>query len=239
MKRGILIGIFIIAALFIAGCAQQPAQPTDPAGPEQPTEAPAAAEEPLPPVPAEVPVEAPVAETPKEVPVIATPAPAASEEKYTLLVKKGDIVTYKGHRIVIDDIGSGTYILFDVDGYKSKFFQSKTSEIVNGLKVTYEQSFFNTNSSIQISFEPFKLGENEHLLDRKETVKVGNHTLRLDDIKIDTSIQGAVAWFSLENELGDGVRVSPGQTKPINGLKIMLIQTYWRAGNFYAHFKVR
>ncbi|MFH0798357.1 MAG: hypothetical protein V1906_03025 [Candidatus Woesearchaeota archaeon] len=245
MKRGLLIGILIIVALFVAGCGQQQAQPLGPSAPEKTPglialpEVPVK-EEPLPSAPekTDAPVETPAPEV-KEEPVAETSPTLEEPNVLTVVVKKGDVVDYKKHKLTIDDIGSGTYILFNVDGYKSKFYQSKTSEIVNDLRVSYVQSFFNVNSSIQLTLEEFKTGDKEYLLDKGETVKIGNHTLRLDNVKIDVTLPaGCVAWFSLANEIGETYRIEPGKSKQIQEMKVTVKEAFWRAGNFYAYVKI-
>ncbi len=248
MKRGLLIGIFIIAALFVAGCTQQQAQPLGPPAPEDKSSGLIALpevpdkEEPLPPAPEETtaPAETQPAPEAKEEPVAETPTPTLAEpDILTVVVKKGDVVEYKKHKLTIDEIGSGTYILFNVDGYKSKFYQSKTSEIVNDIRVSYIQSFFNVNSSIQLTLEEFKTGEKEYLLDKGETAKFGNHTLKLDNIKLDVTLpSGCVAWFSLVNEMGEVYRIESGKTKQIQEMKVTVKEAFWRAGNFYAYIKI-
>jgi len=166
------------------------------------------------------------------------PTEELEPDKVTAYLKLNEPFIFKGRSIVMTRYFDGTFIEFNVDGIESKFRETRKSEIVNGLRLTYERSLYTTNGSIEVTIEEFKLGPDEYLLNKKETIEVNNHTLRLDSIKFDSRAREGVAWFSFAQETGSGFRVRKGETKKNNGLKITLIEPFWRSGKEYAHIKV-
>jgi hypothetical protein len=160
------------------------------------------------------------------------------EDKVTIRLELNKPYNFKGKIVTLTEHREATFIEFNVDGIQSRFIESRKSEIVNGLRVKYERSYYSKDGTVEVTLEEFKLGNNEYLLDKKATLKVKNHTLSLSDIKFDEKIWDGVVWFSLSGETAPIIYLKPGETKPLKDLSITLIEPFWRSGIYYAHVKV-
>ncbi|RME54869.1 hypothetical protein D6777_02385 [Candidatus Woesearchaeota archaeon] len=147
-------------------------------------------------------------------------------------------VTFKGKSIEMTKYFDATFIEFKVGNTLSRFRETKRSEIVEGLRVTYLRSLYTSNGSIEVQVEEFNLGPNEYLLNKKEYASVNGHQVRLDSIKYDSTIADGVAWVSLVNEAGSSIRIKRGETKNLDDLKVTLIEPFWLSGKEYAHLKI-
>ena len=248
MKSSIILGILILVVLTVSGCQEPYTIPADdtpieersiidiPGFVDAPEEVEEIEEEGIPDETLEE-----VEETEEETEETEEEVEEAVEqnEKVTIELKLNEPYVYDGKTITILSHRDGTSLEFSVDNFQSKFRESRTSEIINNLRITYEQSFYTKRGTVQISIEPFVLGENEYLLTKREKVQVGTHNVVLNSIEFDSRIGGGIVSLSLSNEDGYISNLKRGETKKLGDeLEVTLIQAYWRSMLYYAHLKI-
>ena len=193
MKK--LLVILMALAVILTACAQKEAETAAPAevpavetpAVETPAVETPAAETPAVEAPAEEAAEAPAEEVPAEAPA---ETPKTSTDGEIFSVKEGDTITYKGKQIVIEDLtNQGNYITMFIDPIRYHLYAVNKPEILDNIEYTIVENNFNTDNSVKIRIKPLALGENEYLLVKDDSVKVGNATIALSTVGKDSSNQ--------------------------------------------------
>lgn len=237
MKK--LFAILVLLSLLLTACAvEKPAEDAaeEPAEAEEP-----AAEEPAPLVPeepaAEVPAEAeePAAETPAEEAPEEPAAPVSDEQTFEVGI--GDKVTYKGTTFTVEDIenvGNEMYLRFDADAYTLKLANLRKPEILNSVEYELlDNTDYQKTHKVMLRLKPFKLGENEYLVEVRKPITVSGKLFTLGEVKYD-STGGESAYFNAGNYQ---YWVKLGETVRVNGLSVSLLRAFYKQRQ-YAVLKI-
>lgn len=228
MKKGLLIIGLLTLLLVLAGCKNRidaGQLPSDKAALDKINGVPDLVVQPKPVV--EKPVETlpPVVEEPKVV-------------QNEFVVKKGDTFTFGKNTIKVKEIQSSTYVILDVNGETIVFDETKTSDIIGDMLLTYADSNFNKDQTITFKADPFVLKENEYLLNYKDKVTVNGDTIKLENFEYDTGFKIDAIWVSATSD-SSVAKIREGQELKVGLVKVKALKVkYGTSLRHYAHVSI-
>lgn len=229
-KRLLIIGLFALL-LVLAGCKNRidVGQPSDTAKLDKINGVPDLVVQPKP-------VTEPVVEKPVETlpPVVEEPKTLQNE----FVVKKGDSFTFGKNTIKVKDIQSSTYVILDVNGETIVFDETRTSDIIGDMLLTYADSNFNKDQTITFKADPFVLKENEYLLNYKDKVTVNGDTIKLENFEYDTGFKIDAIWVSATSD-SSVAKIREGQELKVGLVKVKALKVkYGTSLRHYAHVSI-
>ncbi len=143
-------------------------------------------------------------------------------------VKEGEIVNFADRIIEIESIGffqGKLAVKVNVNGIEREIFNTKTPEIINGLKIQtlrYEQ----LQKAVILKIEKFELGLNEKLITIRNPVFIQGREIRLKDISDNGQLLLDIIYqdnFDLKRTLNEG------DTLTSQGITITNVKSYPRS----------
>ena len=147
---------------------------------------------------------------------------------------EGETKDLLGHTITVTKIYTTPQIDIEVDGFSTSIKETKTEEIIKGLKIAvqvFEYDYSATgNTFITLKIEELLLGENEYLVEKGAPVVVGDKEVYLDESRYDGAIY--VSVYDKGEKTGDKEKIRSGETKEVYGLTITNTQNYFRVRHY-------
>jgi len=163
-------------------------------------------------------------QNPVETPPVPTP-PSETVNEFKL--SKNDIVSVAGKKFALLDFSTfqgRLEAVVNVDGIERTLYETKKSEIVNGLRVT-PLSVDRLLTYIVIKVEPFKLQPDEYFFEVDVDNLFLGKVVRLRDVQDDNGILVQV----VDGDAETNVFLMPSDSKVVDGLRITNIDSFYRA----------
>ena len=156
------------------------------------------------------------------------------ENTYKLYVNNKTIVDYK--TIVLQNINNEGHVTISVDNITWTIYQTKLSDIINGLEIqTLEINFKNNYAILEI--KPFILKKDRYIVYKGQTFKVNNITnITFKDINNDDSV--FLEILSGRNLIGR-YNIKESESITANNITITNIKAYPRELGYENHAIIR
>ena len=226
MKKRLLIILLIAVMLLLVSCKRIDVSPTtDHQGIIKLPEVPVKEET--------KPVEEPI--TPEPTPV---PEPVA-EVKNEFKVTTGDSFTFGKYTVKVKEILSSSHVRLDVNGEEIFFTQTRTSDIIGEMFLTYESSTFNSDGMITLKAEDFALKPNEFIMRYKEKATAHGETVKLDTIVYDEGFKTNAIWVSILSDPSSSEKILEGKEIKLGTVKIKALKIKdGQSARQYAHISI-
>lgn len=163
----------------------------------------------------------PIIETPKEPLIPAAEEPIVAQNEF--IVKKGDSFIFGKNKVTVKEIQSASYVILDVNGETIIFGETRVSEIIGDMLLTYADSNFNLDQTIILRAEDFALKANEYLLKYKEKAIVNGDTIKVENLVYDSGLDANVVWVSATSD-NSVIKILQDQEVKIGKVKIKALK---------------
>ena len=191
--------------------------------------------------------EVPVKETPKqetiEEPQQEEILPPVQEQVPELIheytIKSGESFTYGKYTVKFKSILSSSDVVLDVNGEQIQFTETRTSDIIGDMLLTYKTSNFNNDGTIVFIAEDFKLGTDEYIMKYKDSVTAHGEKVKLENIQYDEGFKAESIWVSIASDAASSQKILEGKEIVLGKVKIKVLKIKdGQSLRQYAHIRI-
>ncbi len=166
-----------------------------------------------------------------EIPVVVEePVTIETDQYYNFY--EGDTQEILGHSITLNTIHINPQIDLTVDYTEASIIETKNEEIIEGLKISIQKinDVYRQEKYVTLKIEELNLGKKEYIINKGESITVGNREIVLEDSKVSGYIQ--VSVYNKGTLIGDTENIKRGESILINELTITNLKNYYKVNQY-------
>jgi hypothetical protein len=157
----------------------------------------------------------------EEIPTTTEQTPETPQTTNELKITLGKSIQFDGKTVTLVGVENLPRLkgIYDVDGVEREVYDTKDTELVNGIKIT-NLKYFNLENGFLIKLEKLVLGEGEYLINTRNDLTIEGKTFSLYDVTESEDVRKIILHITGTDVESGKLILEEGETETFAGLKI-------------------